>query len=268
MAKVKFDVRGVEDQDMDFDTPVPKGLYRAVIDEIDAETPSKRSGNPMLSVTYKISRGDFKGRLAWDYIVLDENNKWKLKRFLTAVGLVGGKKERGEFDPSKIEGTEVQIRIKHEDDEEYGLRHKVSSVLPMPEDEDGDDLDDEEDDEEEEDDEDEGTDSDLTLDDLKGMDRAELKTLIKDEELSIRVTKSKKDDALRDEIAEALELEEDDEDEESDDEEEEDYNEWSNADLKAELKDRGLKTSGTKSALVTRLETDDEDDDGDGDEPF
>jgi hypothetical protein len=69
---------------------------------------------------------------------------------------------------------------------------------------------------------------------------------------------------------EEAEDEADDEDAEEDGEEEDDgeegddevppYSEWSTADLKAEVENRGLDATGKKSALVAALEADDEED--------
>lgn len=75
---------------------------------------------------------------------------------------------------------------------------------------------------------------------------------------------------------EADEEEGDDDDEEESDEEEgepeDDYDDWTLDELKAELKDRVLKTAGKKSVLIARLRKDDEaeveDDDEDEDDPF
>jgi hypothetical protein len=221
MAKVKYDVRGVESGG-DFDSPVPAGLYRAKVSEIE-QRESKSSGNQMLAITYEISKGDHKGRLAWDYIVLGvESQAWKLRQFLEAVGAVKGKKERGTLDTDKIVGTEIQLKLKHETDDTYGTRHKVGSVMPMPEDED-DDLDEDDD--------------DLDDDDIEDDD-------IDDEE----------DDDEEDD---------DEEEEADDDEDDETYDDWSVDELKAELKERGLKTAGKKSVLVSRLEKDDEEADDD-----
>ena len=233
MAKktIKFNVRGVESGG-DFDKPVPVGLYRARVQEVE-HTESKSSGNEMLKVTYEIARGDHKGRLAWDYIVLNENNAWKLRQFLEAVGLVKGKKERGTLDLAKIAGTEVQLKLKHETDDTYGTRHKVGSVLPMP------DEDDDDEDEYDEDDED-----------------------IEDED----VEEDEDDDEEEDDEDDEDEDEDEDEDDDEEVEEVEDYNDLSVDELRAELRERGLKATGKKSLLVKRLEKDDEEDE-DG-EPF
>lgn len=214
MAKIKYDVRGVESRDF---SPPPPGLYRAKIEEVNEKTSS--AGNEMLEVVLEISRGDHKGARLWDYVVLTEAAAWKLKQFLQAVGLVSGKKERGTLDTSKIVGTEVQVRVKNETDDSGEIRARVGAILAMPETEDDEDIDDEDD--------------DIEDDDVEDDDDAD---------------------------------EEDDDEDEEDDEEEESYEDWTVAELKTELKERGLKTAGSKRVLVKRLEKDDENDDGD--EPF
>jgi hypothetical protein len=122
---------------------------------------------------------------------------------------------------------------------------------------------------EEEEEDEEGDGEELTRADLAEMDRDGLRALIKEEGLKeqagVKVLKTDSDDDLREKIATAMEIPEDEEEseEESDEEEEEeddeaaDYSTWDIADLKAELKERGLKPDGRKSILVKRLEQDD-----------
>lgn len=258
MGKIKYDLRGVE-AGGNFET-IPRGVYHAKVSEVE-ETQSKSSGNDMLAITLTIARGDYSGRLLWDYIVLNEQSEWKLKQFLTAVGTIAnGSGEKGAFDPADLVGRTIQVNVKHETDDQFGTRAKVGSMMPLPEgvtlDEDEDELEDEEEPDEEED-------GELTYADLQSYDRATLKQVIKENELGIRVTKSKTDDALRDQIAEELELEVDEDDEE----EEADYDSMSVADLKAAAKERGLSAAGTKKTLVKRLQAADEDE-GDDTEPF
>lgn len=264
MAKIKFDVSGVEDRP-DFDKPIPRGTYRCKITDITSGE-SKSSGNPMLTVEYEVSeRGDHKGRKLWDYIVLNDASAWKLKQLTTALGL----KAKGTLDTDAALGERVLVRVKHETDDRdpdnIVVRSRVGSVNPLPE---VDDDEEEEEDEEQEDDDDEGTTDDLTVDDLAEMDLDELKELIDEEELDIRVTKRSKAEAIRAKVAEALGLEEEeeeeDEDDEDGDEEEADYESMSAPELRTELKARGLPTKGRKAVLVERLEEDDQD----GDEPF
>lgn len=261
MANVKYNVKGVE-AGQDFDTPIPVNVYKARIVEC-VEGQSKSSGNDMLTVTLEIATGDWKGRKLWDYIVLNDASAWKLRQFLEAVGIVGnGKKEQGTFDPQAIVGTLLQVRVRHQTDEEFGTRAKVGSLSAMPEGVDEDVLDDEE----EPEDEDEAEEEDIGIEDLEAMDRDELEELVEENDLEIRVTKRTSDEKLRERITEALglEAEEEGEDEEA---EAEDYSGWSVPDLKTELKARDLSPAGTKATLIKKLEKDDASD-GDAGEPF
>lgn len=245
----EYDVRGVE-PGQDFSTPVPNALYKFRVADA-AEEQSKSSGNDMIKLELEIHSGEYKGRKVWDYVVFAESTDWKVRQFVDAFGL----KEKGKVSAKKLIGEFVMGKTKTEGspDDEYGVQSKIAQLLPLPEDE-----------EEAEEEDEEGTEEDLTWDDLQEYDRAELKTLIKDEELGIRVTKGKSDDDLREAIAEALEIEtEEAEEEEEDEEEGEDYSEMSLSELKSECKDRELSTSGTKKALIKRLEENDNDD-----EPF
>lgn len=263
MAKIKYNVSDVEARP-DFDQPIPRGVYRCKITDITSGE-SKSSGNPMLTVEYEVSeRGDHKGRKLWDYIVLNDASAWKLKQLTDALGL-GSK---GTLDTDAAVGERVLVRVKHETDDRdpdnVVVRGRVGSVNPLPEVDD-----DEEEDEEPDEDEDEGTTDELTAEDLEEMDLDELKEIIEEEELDIRVTKRSKVAAVRAKVAEALGLEEEDEEEEDDeeedgDEEEVDYSELSAPELRTELKARGLPTKGRKAVLVERLEEDDQD----GNEPF
>jgi hypothetical protein len=103
-------------------------------------------------------------------------------------------------------------------------------------------------------------------DEIADLDLDDLKEINDDFDLGVRITKKSKLETVLPKIAEALEIEEPEEEPEDDDEEEEDYSEWEPADLKAELKERGLKATGPKKTLIKRLEADDEEED-DG-EPF
>lgn len=258
MPKIKYDVRDVESSG-GFETP-PPGLYKAKLAECNLK--ESKSGNEMLECIYELISGDYKGSRVWDYVVLNEASEWKLKQFLEAVGKINGKRgAKGSFDPDEFEDSEVQVRLKHEtyNDEP---RARVAAVLPLPEDDDDDDEEEVEDDEavDEGDDED-GDGEDYTYEDLEGMDLDELKGVIKDEELDIRVTKKSKAEKVLAKVAEALELEPEEEDEEEDeegDEDDESYEEMTPAELKQECKDRGLKAAGKKAVLIARLEKDDE----------
>lgn len=172
MGKLKYNVKGVE-AGQDFDTPVPIGLYRARIDEIE-ETESK-AGNDMLAITLEISRGEFKNRKLWDYIVLNDASAWKLRQFLEAVGEVDDGNESGSVELNSLVGKTIQVRVKHETDDRDPdnpvVRARPGALLALP----GEVEEDEEEEDEEaeaaeegeeadEDDDDEGDDDDDTYD--------------------------------------------------------------------------------------------------------
>jgi hypothetical protein len=274
MASVKYDVRGVEPA-KDYDEPIPKGIYRVKILSCVLTKSSKK--NDMFELELEVVRGEHKGRRLWDYVTLTEEAKWKLSGLIHALGL----KEKGSIDPESLQGKTLTVKVKHEtyntedDDgnEITKITSKVGSMIPKKDEEEAEEEepdDEEEPDEEEEDEEDEEGDEDeeWTLEEIQEANKAELKDIISEEELGIRVTKKTKLADLRDKVAEALELNEEEEPEEGEDEEE-DYSEMSLKELRAELKERELSTSGKKAALIKRLEKDDDEgDEDDGDEPF
>jgi len=129
----------------------------------------------------------------------------------------------------------------------------IAAILEAQEEQEDEDEDDEDDEEEDED----------SYDD---MSKSALVKEARSRKLKV------KSDMDEDDIREMLredDAEEEDDDDDTDEEEDdaEDYDEWSVEKLKAELKERGLKTSGSKKVLAARLEKDDEEDDDDGD-PF
>jgi hypothetical protein len=96
-------------------------------------------------------------------------------------------------------------------------------------------------------------------DELEEMSVSELKQLIVDE-FEEEAPKTKKKSALVEFIMDLQSSDDDEDEDEDEDEDDEDYSDWDLSDLKAELKSRGLKTAGKKSALITRLEESDEED--------
>jgi hypothetical protein len=111
----------------------------------------------------------------------------------------------------------------------------------------------EDDDEEEEDDEDE---EDEDQEDYSDWSRNQL---IKEaRSRGLKVKKSDDDDTIRGWLVAADSEDDEDEDEEDEEDEEQDYSSWDLDDLKAECKERGLKTSGGEGVLIKRLEKDDE----------
>jgi hypothetical protein len=206
MAKLKFDLSDVE-PGQDFDTPIPKGVYKMKINEI-VDAPSKSDGGDMYTVELEVINGDWKGRRVWDYIKYkDDTSQWKLGQLLEALQVVSADgKRKGVFDPDEHIGTILVVRVKHEDDEEYGVSAKVGSMQPLPEGE-----------SEEAADEpaepaaggDEPEPEEVDAAAVRKMDLDELKEFAEEQELSdIKFTKRSKAEKKQDEIIEALELEE------------------------------------------------------------
>jgi hypothetical protein len=101
-----FDLSGVE-EDKGFEI-MPKGDYEAIVDELTFGDSS--SGNPMITVKYKIVAGEFEGRVVYDYWVLNgkgsEFGLAKLKKFLVRVT---PEVEIGEFKPADFAEDEVAV---------------------------------------------------------------------------------------------------------------------------------------------------------------
>jgi hypothetical protein len=247
----------------------PVGLYFAKVDEI-TQKPSK-NGEEMVEIIWAITK-DANGKKVkkpfariWSYAPLDPKSSWarRLKELIEAFGL---KDKNGNL--ASIEGKEAMVRLREDTDNDGEYRPQISKVLkPKVAD---DEEPDEDEDEDEADEDEDGDDAATTA--LAGLSRTELKALIKDEELEVKVLKSMSDDDLRAAIVDAGwepegdEEEPDDEDEEDDEEddddeeeaEEDNYDDMSIKELRQEAKDRELDTKGSKAVLIARLRTDDE----------
>lgn len=256
------DVSGVEGGDFEH---APVGLYVAKVAEVTQKT--SKNNEEMVEVVFEITK-DANGKKLkkkysrlWFYAPLDPGASWarRLKDLVTGFGL----KPKG-GNMASIIGKEALIRLREDTDLNGDYRPNIGKILPLASMKPAEPEEDEELEEEEE--EEESTDG--ALDDLT---RAELKALIKEEGLDVRVLKSMSDDDVREAIAEARpeaeeeeELEEEEEEEEDDEEEEEDegdnYDNLSLGELRQELKDRELESKGGKNILIARLRTDDAED--------
>lgn len=261
MPTVKFNVKGVEPP-RGGGEPIPKGVYACTIDSCVVNKPANK--DERIEVVYKVKDGDQKGRQLWDYLNLESEAPFaqsRVREFLEAVGVVTDKKEAGSFDPAKLVGNEVNVRVIHQadtrDDHKGEMQHRVGGVFSL-DDEEAEDLDEPEDEEPEE-------------IDLDEMDRTELKKHIKENELGIRVTQKMSDDDIREAIAEASEepeeseAEEPEEDEEPD-EDEVDLDELERPALKKLIKEQelgikvtqGMSDDDIRAKIVEALEEDSE----------
>lgn len=253
------DVSGVES---DFEQ-APVGLYVGKVAEISQK--KSKNDEPMVEVVFEVVK-DANGKKLkkkygrlWFYAPLDPEASWarRLRDLVTGFGL---KPKGGNL--AGIVGKEALIRLREDTDLDGEYRPNIGKILPLTAAKKAAPAPDEDEEEDEE------TEDNGALDELS---RAELKQLIKDEELDVRVLKSMTDDDLREAITEARpededEEEDDEEEEEEEDDEEEEEDEGDNyddlglAELRQELKDRELDSKGRKPVLIARLRTDDAED--------
>lgn len=239
-TKLKFNVSGEDFGSAEDYLDAPVGVYQAKIEDIG---PHKKSGEKK-ATSLKVQVRPVKTRdgkklkekygSIWKYIGFGESSAWLYAQLLEALGIATKKKRKGEWDPSKVKGNLILIRVKAgtaEDGKTY--RPEIGAFLPLPDDlesdddEDEDELEDDEEEDEEDDDEEDESDED-------------------DEE-------------------------DDDEEDEEEDDEDDDYNEWSLPDLRKEAVKRKLlkKAEAQKkktATLVRLLEQDDAENDEDEDE--
>lgn len=300
MARVKYDVRGVEGKRV----VLPAGVYNVKVAQATLAKPDGK--DERIEVVFEVV-GDktHKGAKLYEYINTESDvAKWKLREFLEAVGTISnGKGEAGVLDTDKIVGKVIGVKtfVRAADDtrgfdeqarvrrmfEAEGTKSSVEEEDLDAEADDGEDTgyqdmdlgelkaelaerglstkgkrtvlvarlieDDEETDEE---DEEEGT--NLDWESLVALSRAELRQLNRDEELGVKIVKSKDDDMIRAEIAGALDIDIPEvEEEDEEDEQEDDYDEWTDDELKEELSQRSLATKGSTKLLLKRLRADD-----------
>ena len=282
MAVIKFDVSG-SDPKAAFagggKQPTP-GVYTVKLKDCkpgfrkgDNGQPDKTA--PRLEITAEIQDKKFKGSLLYDYISFSEASQWKMDQFLQVLGLASTSKRKGSFDTAKVVGKKVKVRVTGDTyNGEY--RGKLNAYLP---DDEADGVEDDAEDEETEEEEESEESEDSEEEEEDGPDYDALgEAADEDDETAIDTLTGLAEEAGLDpedyetwaELATALseaEPEEEEAEEESEEEESEDdddevppYSEWSLADLKAEIENRGLEATGKKSALVAALEADDEED--------
>src|SRR5262245_398843 len=107
MARVKYDVRGVEGKRV----VLPAGVYNVKIVGADIGKPEGK--DERIEVTFEVV-GDKnnKGAKLYEYINIEsEQARWKYREFLEAVGLISnGKGETGTLDTAKLVGKVIGVK--------------------------------------------------------------------------------------------------------------------------------------------------------------
>lgn len=144
--KLKVDMTGVESY-----TRCPEGEHFVRVKKMEMGT-VQGSGDDALKAIFEVTKGDGKGCQVFETFSLSEKALWKLKQFLTAIGVKADGKLSLDLD--KLEGKICIIDVIHE---EYNgqKRAKIGSYIKPT-----DDSDEDEDEDEDEDDEDEDEDED------------------------------------------------------------------------------------------------------------
>lgn len=142
--KFKVDMTGVESY-----TRCPEGEHLARVKKLEMGT-VQGSGDDALKAVFEVIKGEGKGCQVFETFSLGEKALWKLKQFLTAIGVKADGKLSLDLD--KLEGKLCVLDVIHE--EYNGQKRAKISNYAKPYDE-SDEDDEEEDDEDEEDEEEE-----------------------------------------------------------------------------------------------------------------
>lgn len=144
--KLKVDMTGVESY-----TRCPEGEQLARVKKMEMGT-VQGSGDDALKAVFEVIKGEGKGCQVFETFSLSEKALWKLKQFLTAIGVKADGKLSLDLD--KLEGKICILDVIHE---EYNgqKRAKISAYLKPTNDSDEDEDEDEDEDNEDEDEDEE-----------------------------------------------------------------------------------------------------------------
>lgn len=109
MAKIKYNVKGVERGNRDFEQPKP-GLYTMEILEANLRD-KKKDGTEVNDVELVLEvtedNTDFVGSRVWGYIAFDGTADWKVGELVDALGLP----ETGTIDTALLPGKKLKVRV-------------------------------------------------------------------------------------------------------------------------------------------------------------
>lgn len=280
MGAIKFDVRSSDPNKAikgGGDQP-PVGMYKGKVVSVVDEQPEGKDRR--LHCIYEITHTS-EGKKAdgyvqlHDYITFAESQDWKMDQFLQAMGVATGTKRTGTFDPDKLKGKKIKIRVKSDSyNGEYqgkagGVWKDDGKASAGAEDE----PDDDEGEAEAETDDQTWAEFGALIDSEEADDSAidEITAAAEEagldmgdyeesswEELGQAIDDNTANDDSEEEESEGDDEDGGDEEGEAEEGEEEPYDAWSIADLRSECEARELETTGAKSVLVKRLEENDE----------
>lgn len=144
--KIKLDMTNVESFNR-----APEGRFRAKLKSI--EESSTQGGDDALKAVFELISGEGKGCLVFETFTLTEKALWRLKSYLTAIGVKAS--GRISLDLDKLVGKVCELEIIHE---EYDGKKraridqfmKLSATSSEDDEDEDEDTDDEDEDEEEE----------------------------------------------------------------------------------------------------------------------
>lgn len=106
--------------------PLPEDLYTAKLQAVEAK--ESAAGNVYWRWEYRISDGDFKGRLLWDNTSLSDAAAWRLKKVFDAFGVPL------DTDTDELLGRTVQLsvsqRVIEKGNRAGEIGNNVESILP------------------------------------------------------------------------------------------------------------------------------------------
>lgn len=119
-----------------FEPPKP-GIYECKVKEVNFGYSKNDDGSedeerPRLEVIIEVQGPTNKGALLWTYPTFTGSGKWKLDQFLMAVGIASEKsKRKGKFDPAKVVGTPIKVRVRGGKNQSGDYRAEVGSMMPF-----------------------------------------------------------------------------------------------------------------------------------------
>lgn len=117
MTKIKYNVKGVERGGGSFEQPKP-GLYEMEIKEANARLDGGKNDIELVLEVTK-NNNEFAGSRVWTYVGLGEASSWKLAELTDALGLP----ESGSIDTDKLVGKKMKVKINADSfNDEYRAR--------------------------------------------------------------------------------------------------------------------------------------------------